>query len=40
MKDNRWKQLNAILDEAEVYGRAIGKVVLKNFRSMLPSHSS
>ena len=26
MKDNRWKQLNAILDEAEVYGRAIGKV--------------
>ena len=26
MKDNRWKQLSAILDEAEVYGRAIGKV--------------
>ncbi len=26
MKDNRWKQLCAILDEAEAYGRAIGKV--------------
>ena len=26
MKDNRWKQLSAILDEVEVYGRAIGKV--------------
>ena len=26
MKDNRWKQLSAILDEAEAYDRAIGKV--------------
>ena len=26
MKDNRWKQLSAILDEVAVYGRAIGKV--------------
>ena len=26
MKDQRWKKLNAILDEAEVYGRALGKV--------------
>ena len=26
MKDNRWKQLSAILDEAEAYYRCIGKV--------------
>ena len=26
MKDNRWKQLNAILEEAEAYYRCIGKV--------------
>ena len=26
MKNDRWKKLSAILDEAEAYGRALGKI--------------